>query len=71
VLCAFAHTRTHTHKHTHTHAHTHTPCAPRSPTRRFIAQAATLPQEQVVNGGLKLRTRVLHRYLSPIDAEVG
>jgi len=29
-----------------------------------------MPPDQVVNGGMKMRTRMLHKYLNPIDTEV-
>jgi hypothetical protein len=37
---------------------------------RFIAAATELPVEQVQGGALKLRTKLLHKYLAPIEAEV-
>jgi hypothetical protein len=37
---------------------------------RFIAAATELPVEQVQGGALRLRTKLLHKYLAPIEAEV-
>ncbi|KAF8055488.1 tmcC [Scenedesmus sp. PABB004] len=36
---------------------------------RFIATASELPAEDVEHGALRLRTRLLHKYLAPLDAE--
>eukprot|EP00883_Tetradesmus_obliquus_P002715 jgi/Sobl393_1/12921/SZX78204.1 len=36
---------------------------------RFIAAANELPLEQVAGGALRLRTKLLHKYLAPIEAE--
>lgn len=40
------------------------------PACRFIAAANELPLEQVAGGALRLRTKLLHKYLAPIEAEV-
>eukprot|EP00775_Hariotina_reticulata_P001355 gene1355-1696_t len=37
---------------------------------KWIASCSELPPEQVVNGTHKLRTKIIHKYLPPIDAEV-
>lgn len=37
---------------------------------RFIASCSELPAEQVVGGALRMRTKLLHKYLSPVEAEV-
>eukprot|EP00775_Hariotina_reticulata_P009112 gene9112-9281_t len=37
---------------------------------RWIAACVELPREQVVDGAHKLRTKMLHKHLSPIDVEV-
>lgn len=46
------------------------PCVPPR-TCRFVTQVASMPPEQVVNGGMKMRTKMLHKYLNPLEAEVG
>jgi hypothetical protein len=46
-------------------------CAPGvSPPPRFVTQVGSMPPEQVVNGGMKMRTKMLHKYLNPVEAEV-
>jgi hypothetical protein len=38
---------------------------------RWIAACSELPQEEVINGQHKFNTKIVHKYLPPVDVEVG